>query len=447
MKLKLTTLIVVTCFAISAFAKIGDTEAKWLTHFPGTRLVARDTYKGHKRMAVQFPDGGQVVGVFVNNSCEFQTSLTPRNKSREPSSSDVEKVADQYGGHLDSWVFLSPNENYKQWVRPDGQLQIVVQKEPDGRWSLSTIAGAMLAEVTGSSSANVAQKSAPAPDRGLQPTVDTPELITMAEATATPHRNQPSTPTLEPTATEPATLAEGIKSLEEQMVGQLEQPEGPKGAPVAVDCPADDDGKANAPIIVKGFYLGMPLGCAVKLINEKYSAAFGKIEVKRGHPEFREIDMAGLMELGASQPTIGGDLSSRIGEAEAVEQAKERAFAPNLHKATFRKTAYTIVRKGNSLIEADDHQKVIAFNFPAKIVDALFNTDGINAQDFAKKFLDSYLPNFSEMNPFVRENSLMPGRMDNGLEYTGDNGIHIQIDTNKNVIIESVPSSKDTKFD
>jgi hypothetical protein len=121
--------------------------------------------------AVQFPDGGHVVGVFVNNSCEFQTSLTPRIKSREPSSSDVEKVADQYGGHLDSWTFLSPNENYKQWVRPDKQLEIVVQKEQDGRWSLSTIAGPILAEFTGSSSANVAQNSAPAPDT----TVKVPE--------------------------------------------------------------------------------------------------------------------------------------------------------------------------------------------------------------------------------------------------------------------------------
>jgi len=222
MKLKLPILIIVTCFTGSAFAKIGDSEAKWLTRFPGTRLIARDTYKGHKRMAVQFPDGGQVFGVFVNNSCEFQTSLTPRTKSREPSLSDVEKVADQYGGPLDLWAFLSPNENYKQWVRPDGQLQIVVQKESDGRWSLCTIAGTMLAEIKGSGSANVAQNSAPVPDKGLQPTLDTPELATMAKPT--------TTPTPEPTSTPDAYKGSG-KTVTEQTSEATPLPVKPREVP------------------------------------------------------------------------------------------------------------------------------------------------------------------------------------------------------------------------
>ena len=349
-------------------------------------------------------------------------------------------MADQYGGHLDSWAFLSPNENYKQWVRPDGQLEIVVQKNPDGRWSLSTIAGALLAEMTGSSSANEAQNSAAVPDRGLQPTLDIPELATMAEPTATP------TP-------EPTSIPEPVATP---------TPE-PKAAPVMVaDCPTDDSGKHKDTISFKGFYLGMPLGCAVKLINEKYSKEFGKIEVKRGQPEFREALMAGLMEIGSSVPTVGGNLNSQIGEAMATEQAKESAFAPSLHKPTLQKTVYTVVVGGNSatetamlpvnlggtsVIEADENQRVIAFNFPTKIVDALFNTDGINAQDFAQKFVDSYFPGFSEMTPFTRENSLISGRIDSGLEYTGKNGVYVQIDTNKNLIIESVPSSKDTKFD
>ena len=61
--------------------------------------------------------------------------------------------------------------------------------------------------------------------------------------------------------------------------------------------------------------------------------------------------------------------------------------------------------------------------------------------------MKAYLPNFSSMNPFTRENSLVRGRIDNGLEYTGDNGIYVQIDVGKNLIIESIASSKDMKFD
>lgn len=169
MKLQLATLLMVTCFAGSAFPRIGDTEAKWLTRFPGARVLVRDVDIGH--ITVELPNGDQVSGIFTNHSCELQmTALRPGSKSREPLLADVEQVANQYGGHLDSWTFYSPKPTVKKWLRPDQQLLILVERESDGGWYIATMSGSILAQFKKAPSTTGTSASAPAAPPATAPT-------------------------------------------------------------------------------------------------------------------------------------------------------------------------------------------------------------------------------------------------------------------------------------
>jgi hypothetical protein len=199
----------------------------------------------------------------------------------------------------------------------------------------------------------------------------------------------------------------------------------PTPTPVAMDCP-NDDSKDKAPFVFKGFYLGMPLGCAVKLINEKYSDVFGQVAIKG-------IDQ----DVGVGF----GPMSYRQMLAMAGRKNAE-------------KVAYLIVAgKGslgpNPVIEADAQKKVIGFRFTSNINDALFNSKELDAKTFALEFGKAYhCTTFGVavvMEPFRTEDSL--GQVRQGWKYDGYDGVHIEITTDKGLEIESVPSSSERKFD
>jgi hypothetical protein len=119
-------------------------------------------------------------------------------------------------------------------------------------------------------------------------------------------------------------------------------------------------------------------------------------------------------------------------------------------RKTKQQVAYVIVAKGGSLlpapvIEADAQKRVIAFHFSNIIVDGLFNSADLKVQDFAQQFANSY--NIPEMSYFMRERPLEAGQYDQGWEYTSPKGFYIKIDENKGLVVESVPSSTERKFD
>jgi uncharacterized protein YecT (DUF1311 family) len=193
---------------------------------------------------------------------------------------------------------------------------------------------------------------------------------------------------------------------------------------VVMDCAAGEDESAKSDTLhFKDFYLGMPLGCAAKLISEKYSAAFGEIKIE---------DSSAKSALGMSN-----DEFMALAELAGARKTKQ-------------KVAYVIVAKGGSLlpapvIEADAQKKVIAFHFSGVLVDGLFNTSDMKVQDFAQQFANSY--NIPEMNYFMRERPLEAGHYDQGWEYTSPKGFYVKIDENKGLVVESVPASSERKFD
>jgi hypothetical protein len=106
----------------------------------------------------------------------------------------------------------------------------------------------------------------------------------------------------------------------------------------------------------KGFSLGMSLDDAEKLIKEKYSTAFG--EVTSGQiPD----DMSLTFALRGSKATYMIAISAfRFPEDDVVGKL--------------------------CVVEADSQKKVIAFRFPDRVVDMLFNSGDMPAQDFARQF-------------------------------------------------------------
>jgi hypothetical protein len=74
------------------------------------------------------------------------------------------------------------------------------------------------------------------------------------------------------------------------------------------------------------------------------------------------------------------------------------------------------------------------FRLPSLVVNKLFNSEDMSAEDFATQFLRSYnLPEFKESRP--------------GWECTSLKGFRVRISRDKSMTVEAIPSSKERKFD
>jgi len=209
----------------------------------------------------------------------------------------------------------------------------------------------------------------------------------------------------------------------------------PTPAPIVMDCPEDTEVRRNSPIVFKDFYLGMPIGCAAKLIREKYSAVFGDINIKNPNAEISNLPENERKNLDAAAAILGVDPSTLVTGSLKKSQQQRAVYALYAFKAL----SFTPV------IEADAQKRVTAFHFPGMLVDSLFNTSDMKAEDFAQKFAESY--GIPHMEPFIIEQPLVSGQYKTGWEYTGDKGYYVKIDENKGLAVESVPSSVERKFD
>ena len=102
-----------------------------------------------------------------------------------------------------------------------------------------------------------------------------------------------------------------------------------------------------------------------------------------------------------------------------------------------------IINPDASIIEFDASGKVTRINFTSKEVDKLFNAADLDAQSFAKTFIDNYpIP---ELSPFIYYPNLHS--YNDALGYTSDKGFKVIITQDKHLIIEKVASKNERKFD
>lgn len=144
---------------------------------------------------------------------------------------------------------------------------------------------------------------------------------------------------------------------------------------------------------VKGVYLGMPIDEATEVLNEQLGTNYNVAE-----HNYNEV---GFMVMGTYY---------QLG----MPVAKYPIFI------------------------ADKSGKVIMITFGGDLLDALFNVKGIPMEDFVQTFVNSYpIPT-------------MEGFYENGMsgwQYVSPYGWKVQIDAQRALMMKTVPSKKEMKFD
>ena len=90
------------------------------------------------------------------------------------------------------------------------------------------------------------------------------------------------------------------------------------------------------------------------------------------------------------------------------------------------------------VLVADAYKRVVTIQLTPMIVDFLYNTAGINGEEFAQKFVDSY--KIAKMSPFVKDGI-------QGWTYASPEGYKISVTVNKIILLEKVASESEMKFD
>jgi HEAT repeat protein len=173
---------------------------------------------------------------------------------------------------------------------------------------------------------------------------------------------------------------------------------------------------------VKGFYIGMKLEKAVKLLNEKYKDII--------------LDSDGLFEV---------SYFSHIGQKEPPPEEPLKTEGGSYYFDHIVSYKNTVAYRGNvsdPLIKADESGKVILIKFPSSVVDKLFNVADMDGKSFAQTFIDNY--SIPKLEPEIKETIY---GIYSVWAYTSDKGFKVTIDDHKNLLIEKVASAKERKFD
>jgi len=165
---------------------------------------------------------------------------------------------------------------------------------------------------------------------------------------------------------------------------------------------------------VKGFYIGMSMDKAVKLLNEKY-----KDIVLNSDGLFRVY--VGYNETPPAEIPV-----KREGNCYYFD-----------HIISYKNSVRWGI--GFEVIEADESGKVIYIKFPSWVVNKLFNVEDMDGKSFAQTFVNNY--SIPKLETEIRKNILLVWT------YTSDKGFKVTIFEDKTLIIEKVASTKERKFD
>ena len=94
------------------------------------------------------------------------------------------------------------------------------------------------------------------------------------------------------------------------------------------------------------------------------------------------------------------------------------------------------------VIRADDYKRVTSIMLSGMVVDTLFNSAGLPAEDFAKKFVESY--NIKLMEPFVEQNG---ETFISGWRFISQEGYKLTLTDKKDIILEKIAEQSEMKFD
>ena len=128
-------------------------------------------------------------------------------------------------------------------------------------------------------------------------------------------------------------------------------------------------------------------------------------------------------------------LNQKVGLSDNVRRIQNEIIPLT---GTTIEDAYGCFTSTGSGIYSNNKKQVSTFEFFPNEVDVIFNSNGIPADDFAKKFIDAY--KISEMKPMILGNHT-------GWQYVSSNGYKITILDDKTLTIELVSKPSEMKFD
>lgn len=187
---------------------------------------------------------------------------------------------------------------------------------------------------------------------------------------------------------------------------------------------------------VKGFYLGMDINEAAELLNTKYADITRK---KLQDGTFKPGASVEQMESGMFRIVINKESKDLI--------------------AIYYDMATGVPVEGSGCmvsIKAGNDKKVTELYLDGSISDALFNSKDMDCKTFTEEFAKAY--NISNFEPFIKEEKTLQwdGYTNtsaavpvyrNFYKYSSDKGYYIEISEEKNLLIKTIPKSKERGFD
>jgi|GEM_PF-5035905 len=94
------------------------------------------------------------------------------------------------------------------------------------------------------------------------------------------------------------------------------------------------------------------------------------------------------------------------------------------------------------IVLADEKNRVTKIILPKTVVDTLFKTEGLPAEEFAKKFVESY--HIPKMEPF---SEMMGNKLVTGWRFISPEGFRLIISVDKSVLLDEMAKPAEMKFD
>jgi len=191
---------------------------------------------------------------------------------------------------------------------------------------------------------------------------------------------------------------------------------------------------AKETLKIKGFYIGMSLDKAVKLLNEKYKDIALNSHVLFG------VDVGDNETLPAEKPV-------RIeGGTYYFDHDISYKNSVSLENFELVDPFSTVMNPVKFFIKADESGKVILIFFSPWVVNKLFNVKDMDGESFAQTFINNY--SIPQLKPEIIESieggdGYLLGQV---WTYTSDKGFKVTIAEDKTLLIKKVASAKERKF-
>lgn len=201
----------------------------------------------------------------------------------------------------------------------------------------------------------------------------------------------------------------------------------------------------HAQIAIKGLSIDMNIDDALKVVNERFSAALDNNTYTIGEPPASrnsKIPKKGFALI-SSKTLSTKDIPMNALTEGLTEKDKEAMI--EMEKDAQAMLASIAMEEGAPLvflIIADEEKKVYKIILPGTLTDKLFNTEDMRPDDFVLEIIKNY--NIPTMSPFQIE---VGQKSFSGGEYFDPDGVRLRVFDDKSIEMARIPKQSSRSFD